>query len=192
MVNLETTDRKNLVVIHAENNVGKTTFLKGFTWCLFKKENFKRRAYLNDYIFSQLNNSETAIASVTLIFDDRQREYSVKRSITVSNVGGKQYPKDESLEVKIDAFTITDESKTNNSFTIFPNPSSGMVYIQSTNDDLTEIKVYDYQGKLLKDVKIKSNSTNIYEINLSKYPGGIYFFELKAGAGSVFRKITKL
>lgn len=100
-VNLETTDDKNLIVIHAENNVGKTTFLKGFTWCLFNKENFKRKAYLNDYLFSQLAKGETAIASVTLIFDDRKGEYYVKRSIEVSNIAGKQYPKDENLEVKI-------------------------------------------------------------------------------------------
>jgi hypothetical protein len=118
--------------------------------------------------------------------------YDPDDRLGIVHVKTQPLPTDDSFEVKIDAFTNTDESKTNNSFTIFPNPSSGMVYIQSTNDDLTEIKVYDYQGKLLKDVKIKSNSTNIYEINLSKYPGGIYFFELKAGAESVFRKITKL
>ncbi len=108
-VNLETTDAKNLIVIHAENNVGKTTFLKGFTWCLFKKESFKRKAYLNDYIFSQLGKGETAIASVTLIFDDRKGEYYVKRSIEVSNVGGKQYPKSENLEVKINGDIQTNQ-----------------------------------------------------------------------------------
>lgn len=98
-IKLETTDSKNLVVIHAENNVGKTTFLKGFTWCLFKKENFKRKAYLNDYVFSQLSGKQTATASVEVIFDDRNIEYSVKRSIKVENIDGNQYPRDESLVV---------------------------------------------------------------------------------------------
>ena len=114
IINLETTDKKNLVVIHAENNVGKTTFLKGFTWCLFKKESFKRKAYLNDYIFSQLTGKETATASVTLIFDDKKREYFVKRSIVVSNHNGIQYPKDEKLEVRIDGDPQSNQQDTIN------------------------------------------------------------------------------
>jgi len=150
IVNLETTEEKNLVVIHAENNVGKTTFLKGFTWCLYKKENFKKKAYLNDYIFSQLQPNQSATTSVTLIFDDRNKEYTVKRSLEVVNVDGIQYSKEENLSVKIDGTPI--ETNKQDTINRILNPElSGYFFFEGEN--IGEMSLPENSEEIEKGIK---------------------------------------
>jgi hypothetical protein len=63
----------------------------------------------------------------------------------------------------------------NNSTSVFPNPSSGIVYIQS-DSKVAELRIMDILGK-----QVYSATVNNYRtiVDLSAQPKGIYFYELK-------------
>jgi hypothetical protein len=65
------------------------------------------------------------------------------------------------------------ESNTNQFFSIYPNPSNGVVYVES--DQLKQIEVTDNTGrKLIKQGMVESNT----RLNLSQYATGIYLLTL--------------
>ena len=68
---------------------------------------------------------------------------------------------------------------------VWPNPTNGSLHIQSTNHNspITVIKVYDVYGKMI-DV-VGTNDCSLLEtaqIDLSRYPGGVYFVQTCDGS----------
>ncbi len=85
----------------------------------------------------------------------------------------------------IDNFTIdasailaVDDFDKNN-FTLFPNPSTALFYIQRQSSEEMEISVFDVTGKLV--FKEKNIFTPNYTLNLSKINRGIYFLKVTEG-----------
>jgi uncharacterized delta-60 repeat protein len=72
-------------------------------------------------------------------------------------------------------------------FNIYPNPSSGYIYIESLDKIDGSIKIYDYLGK--KIIEKETDGVNQHSINLSNYPDGIYFINIKSKKGSLTKKI---
>ena len=76
---------------------------------------------------------------------------------------------------------------------VSPNPSAGMVTVSLQNNAadkkattapvkqelIKEISLYDQSGGLRK--KWKVNNTAAYQINVSEFPGGVYFIEVNDG-----------
>lgn len=65
-------------------------------------------------------------------------------------------------------------------FTLFPNPTTNLIYIELKNVDLMCDKlltIYDLTGKVLKNEQL-DNEINIYCINLETFKPGIYFFKI--------------
>ncbi len=73
---------------------------------------------------------------------------------------------------------------------IYPNPSSGNVYIELQNPEpLSIITVYNMNGiELLSTTK---HNESIIEINLSSLATGMYILSIKTGKGVVRKKIIK-
>ncbi|MBL7765687.1 MAG: VCBS repeat-containing protein [Chitinophagaceae bacterium] len=67
---------------------------------------------------------------------------------------------------------------------IFPNPSSGMVEIRSTQNG--QLEIFNTLGKTLR---ISTKTHFAESLDLSKWPSGIYFVTLKTEKGSVTQKI---
>jgi len=65
------------------------------------------------------------------------------------------------------------ESNTNQFFSVYPNPSDGVVYVES--DQLKHIEITDNTGRILIKQKINDSKTRI---NLSEYASGIYLLTL--------------
>ena len=61
---------------------------------------------------------------------------------------------------------------------IFPNPSSGIFYIQSSFPDIFSIDIYNVLGENLIST-CESNENGLITINLSSQPRGLYFIRLK-------------
>lgn len=100
---LDVNDNRNVIVIHGENGAGKTTILHAFIWCLYGELNLEHKEHLlNEHKFYNLNNGEVANVSVTLIFEDRHKEYTVKRSSRIKKVVNEQKIVHSNLEVLID------------------------------------------------------------------------------------------
>ena len=73
-------------------------------------------------------------------------------------------------------------------FSYYPNPTNGVVTLNSKNQ-MTELSIYNLQGRLLYSQKVDGLSTSV---DLSNFAQGAYFFTLKFGDKSVPFKIMKI
>lgn len=70
---------------------------------------------------------------------------------------------------------VEEQEKANTKYTLFPNPSKGIVNIQlSSNHSVEIIEVYSIQGKLIT-FEVISNQENLLSIDLSDQSKGVYF-----------------
>lgn len=69
---------------------------------------------------------------------------------------------------------------------IYPQPARSQVQIQSSGSSIIEIRVSDFQGRLLQKQKVPSTTTN-YQLALQKWPSGLYLLDVLTEIGS-FRK----
>jgi hypothetical protein len=78
-----------------------------------------------------------------------------------------------------------------NSLTISPNPSAGLVYIifDETKDELKQISVISILGRQMITVEPDGHNKNYYSIDLSGLNKGIYFVRCNFASGSITRKI---
>ena len=68
-----------------------------------------------------------------------------------------------------------------NSFSIYPNPSNGVIIIQATNSIKT-VNIYNMIGNLVMVKNIANNQTTI---NVENLTNGVYFMELNLNNGSI-------
>jgi hypothetical protein len=64
---------------------------------------------------------------------------------------------------------------------IYPNPTNGMIYIQTATGASTEFRLYSVEGRLLKN-------GNGSEVNLSEYAKGVYFLKINDTTFKVVRE----
>lgn len=75
-------------------------------------------------------------------------------------------------------------------FTIFPNPCDGKFFLtnlKGADRTIQRISVFNFAGEKIYDENNCINNT--YEFNLSAYPKGLYFMEIKSGMRTIFNKI---
>ena len=63
---------------------------------------------------------------------------------------------------------FTENKLPENTIPIYPNPSTGMIYVKIPNQTIQSIQVYDLQGQLIKE-------TSENNLDLSSYPNGMYW-----------------
>ncbi|MBL0235377.1 MAG: T9SS type A sorting domain-containing protein [Saprospiraceae bacterium] len=85
--------------------------------------------------------------------------------------------------------TVTEEFETiNDQINIYPNPSGGRLNIEMVNTKIERLDIYNSQGSKLKlDDQIKTS----YRIDLTQYPEGIYFIQVKTSYGNFTKKWIK-
>jgi len=71
-------------------------------------------------------------------------------------------------------------------FNIFPNPAREMVVITLGNFESAKISILDYTGRLVDGTEIQYER---FEIDVSAYPAGLYFVELRSGETIQTRKL---
>jgi hypothetical protein len=67
------------------------------------------------------------------------------------------------------------------SFLVYPNPTTGMIHIQTGNETIPEVKLYAIDGRMLQHVYSS-------EINISNYPAGIYFVQVEGRTMKVVKE----
>ena len=75
----------------------------------------------------------------------------------------------------------------NSSISIFPNPSSDFVFIESKDDNIKRIELYSINGKIIKDLEI---DTKQFIYKTSDLNNGIYFFKIYMTKGVVTKRIV--
>lgn len=84
------------------------------------------------------------------------------------------------------AYTLTTDENTLQALIVYPNPTTGIVYV-SSQSDISGYAVYGIDGR-----KIMNGIPENNEINLSKLPSGLYLMQIQDGYGkSTFKKIVK-
>jgi hypothetical protein len=92
---------------------------------------------------------------------------------------------DPALKIRSDVSSTHEISQDNPKIIAYPNPTNGIVSINS-NTEILEFVIFSVNGVKLYD----SNSISI--IDLSNYPKGIYIISIKTKNGIVYRKIIRI
>ena len=58
------------------------------------------------------------------------------------------------------------------SLELYPNPTTGVVYLEGLPEEELHVEIYDIQGRCVYSLEIQSSSTR--EIDMGAFPGGIY------------------
>ncbi|MEW4923084.1 T9SS type A sorting domain-containing protein [Algibacter sp. 2305UL17-15] len=83
-------------------------------------------------------------------------------------------------------FTLSNEDVVLNNFKFYPNPVKAILFLDTNNQNITDFKVIDLNGKIVLDhLPIKN------QIDLSYLESGTYLFHLKTDSGSISKKIIK-
>lgn len=66
-------------------------------------------------------------------------------------------------------------------FNLFPNPSDGLVYLESNGFEWSgvEIELFDFIGRKIKNLRVEKQGSYILEIGLEGISEGIYWIEIK-------------
>ena len=108
--------------------------------------------------------------------------------VRVENIGGSC--------VSVDSFLISVESLSVNSFSLedlslFPNPTSGNITIQSTQlTSEVSFVIYDIQGKMLFSQKIAPQDGS-FVLDISSLEKGVYFVKISSEEKTAIRKLIK-
>ncbi len=145
--------------------------------------------YLNDhYGFAVINGHSDGIlvrldqgyVSINWISDNAANTVSFNENIT--------YFLDENTIWKtVDGGTNAIKDLSQNLLHIYPNPSSGLIYIDTLFDQAYHITVTDATGRLI--LKIENIKEKQYPLDMSGYPKGVYIVRIKSEAGIFVKRI---
>jgi len=82
-----------------------------------------------------------------------------------------------------DPSALSNANNQKNDFSVYPNPTSDYLNIQS-EEEILEVTIFNLQGKQI----LKSN---IERVDVSNLTSGIYLIEIKTNSGKAFRKFIK-
>ena len=89
--------------------------------------------------------------------------------------------------VYVDWTTDVNESSFEESFSIYPNPTEGIVTVKGTG--ILEVRVLNMMGQEIQNVTVTDSSTTI---DLTTQPAGCYFIEVVGEQGREINKILKI
>jgi PKD repeat protein len=120
--------------------------------------------------------------------------YSVRLEIT--NATGDSDDEYKSLYIEVKDPTVGIEEWINISeITLYPNPTEGVIFmaIESSINDNIKYSVFDAIGRLiLTKNEIISNGKNVYKVDLSNTPSGIYELTININGKTRTFKISKI
>ena len=91
-----------------------------------------------------------------------------------------------SFEIEVLPFLNNDDHYFINGLSIYPNPSSNLVTVNSKTDVLTSISIFDISGKQILSINTINSETKILDI--SNFTNGIYFMTINSEVTKKFIK----
>jgi len=88
--------------------------------------------------------------------------------------------------------TITgiEDADLQNSFVLFPNPSQDIFYLQSKQEKIIKVYIYDALGRSMNDLYSMVSPKEV-KINLKGQASGVYWVEVQTESSSIVKKILK-
>jgi DNA sulfur modification protein DndD len=94
-IKLNNREDKHISVIFGANGSGKTTILSGIVWALYGGKNIPygemTNQFLNKNVFNSLKEGEEAKVEVILTFEDKNKNYEIKRYLKIKKLNNKQH-----------------------------------------------------------------------------------------------------
>ncbi len=84
---------------------------------------------------------------------------------------------------------LGNESFSANEILVFPNPTKDILNIYSEKEKITQIEIYDIQGKKVSQSKF--NNENLQKIDVSKFNTGLYLCKIHMEGTVIMKKIIK-
>lgn len=85
----------------------------------------------------------------------------------------------------VDKVMVSTRELLNQSITIYPNPTNGLLHIESDQIRISSVEVYNTTSQLV------IASQNAENINLSTLPSGVYFLSIKTADGILTKRVIK-
>lgn len=73
---------------------------------------------------------------------------------------------------------------------LFPNPSTGILFLNSVTDQNTKVLVYNSLGEIVFESRVNLASGNNSMLDLSKQPNGIYTVKMVSDNNTTIKKVT--
>ena len=119
----------------------------------------------------------------TVTFPAQTTDMSYARS---PNGTGSWVIKAPTYNVNNDSLGTSEVVKNSSKFNIYPNPTSDFVTVNSDDEKIDRILVYNMQGRVITN-KGGINKTN-YTVDLSAYPTGVYILKVNDKSYKVIKK----
>jgi len=87
-------------------------------------------------------------------------------------------------------FSDIEENEKETGFTLYPNPTSGKVRVESGELRVESVEVFDVFGKNVS--RLTSHISHPISIDIFHLPSGVYFLRIMTGEGVVVRKVVKM
>lgn len=89
-----------------------------------------------------------------------------------------------------DTLLSNDDFSVTSKFSVYPNPSNGLVNISSDlNSSLNSVSITDLNGRTVKTVELNGDSSA--QVNISDLSAGVYMMNINSDQGSTTKKIIK-
>lgn len=142
-----------------------------FTW--FKNLDIKQAGNLEQYFINDLKEEDFTDYTCEAYFAKNYADYFLEVSFFREPI---------TLESTLATKEITKD------LTIYPNPTSDLLYVQATNQKVERVTIYETSGKQI----FTDNGPNKLRINVKNFPSGAYLIVIKTNAGSKTYKFIKL
>lgn len=86
------------------------------------------------------------------------------------------------------ATAVNNLNKNHLEIEIFPNPSDGLIIIQSDQPELLKYRIYSPAGQIMKAGQVHSRE----QFDISSFPEGMYYIEIIAGNEVMTKKMMML
>jgi hypothetical protein len=84
------------------------------------------------------------------------------------------------------AILNVEKAVTSENLNIYPNPTNGLLNMNSRNNNVKKAQLFDITGRMVKDINVNSST-----IDITSFPSGIYMLKLDFKSSSIINKIIK-
>jgi len=151
--------------------------------CVLSNESSEIAIYFNGLFIAE-NTNETTIDNEFFPFAFGPLDYSFRTEediiyLDITNSIGEV--------ATFYATNLSQEEFLKESISIYPNPTIEVLNIESSGVAIENVKIYDINGRLVKEIKINDES----QINVSQLQKGVYIIEMKTSMGVLRKKLIK-
>jgi len=149
--------------------------------------------YRDNLLIPEANGLEAIVADSTGNYSVQVEVLYFTKSFIIGDTTTKAFSKWESSNsiyidmAIINSFEIYSLEKS--TFNIYPNPTQNTITIEQPFSENTMISIFDITGQMVLQKKMESP---IQQIDISCFPNGSYFIQVKSNNKTEFGKIVKL